>query len=94
MLAKARMHAYPGLGAGWLSFNSLYKGLCVYFYGRVSFSDVPGSLKMHYCFVNFGVGLKMLMSYRVFLQKGFNRVYLDLGAMQYQNRDWARPGAG
>ena len=57
----------PGFGAGWFSVASLYKWGCVYSYGRVSFPDVPGSLKMHFCFDNFGVGLKMLTCYRVFL---------------------------
>ena len=67
MPAETRLLQDPGFGAGWFSFTSLYKRGCVYFYGRVSFSDVPESLKTHFCFVNFGVGLKLLTCYRVFL---------------------------
>ena len=83
----------PGFGAGWFSVASLYKWGCVYSYGRASYPNVPGSLKWHFFFNSFGVGLNPLTLYRVMLQEGFGCVYFDLGAMQYQNRDWARPGA-
>ena len=72
----------PGFGAGWFSVANLYKWGCVYIYGGASNPDVPGSLKWHFFIDSFGVGLKPLTFYRVFLHEDFGCVYFDLGAMQ------------
>ena len=93
MSAKACMQSYPGFGAGWFSFTSLYKGPCANFNGCVLLSDVPESFKVLFCFSDVVESLKVNLLYRAFLLDIFCRVYFDLGAMQYQNRDWARPGA-